>query len=358
MRRRFPRPERGVFHQPALAAATAVAIAVFGAGLLIFLLGHDPLIAFGALLAGALASGQGISEVTVETCPLLLTGLAVGLSFRAGRWNIGAEGQLLAGAVAYVWVGTSGLSLAASWAVTAALLSAAIAGAAWAAIAAALREWRNVDEVIATILLNFLAASLVGWLVQGPMMESSGQYPQTDAVAPAFRMARIVPGYRAHTGIVLGLAAVFAVHLLLFRTRIGFQLRAAGINPEAARLAGFRPQALGALGLIAGGALAGLAGGIQAGAVTWRLYEKFSPGYGYTAIAVALLGRLHPAGILLAAAFFGILQAGAGSMQRRAGVSAVLVAVIQAVALFSLLAFEWRMRQSRAATSSTGATGT
>jgi len=324
-----------------LPPALALLIALGIGALVIALAGADPWLALGALAQGAFGSADAWSEVGVRTCPLLLTGLAVTIAFRAGIWNIGAEGQLLVGAVAVAWLGTGVGDLPAWLAIPLVLAGAALGGGAWAALAGLLKTARGVDEVISTIMLNFIALGLVGYLVHGPLMEASGAYPQTDAVAATARLPRLFAGYRLHAGLAIALVTAGLTSVLLFRTLFGFAMRAAGLNPVAARLAGLpvTGAVLGALTL--SGALAGLAGGIELSAITFRLYDQFSPGYGFTAIAVALLGRLHPAGVILAAVFFGALDAGAMAMQRSAGVSSVLVSVIEAIVIFSLIAVEW-----------------
>jgi len=336
-------------------SALALLIALAISALVIALAGANPLLALRALADGAFGSADGWSEVGVRTCPLLLTGLAVAIAFRAGIWNIGAEGQLLVGAAAVAWLGTRSGALPAWLAIPLVLAAAALGGALWAAIAGLLKTARHVDEVISTIMLNFIALGLVGYLVHGPLMEAAGNYPQTDAVAAAVRLPRLVTGYRVHAGLLVAVAAAAFAYLLLFRTVPGYAMRAAGLNPVAARLAGLRitRALLGALAI--SGALAGLAGGIEVSAVTFRLYDQFSPGYGFTAIAVALLGRLHPAGVIVAAVFFAALDTGSTAMQRNAGVSSVLVSVIQATVIFSLLAVEqgpWRRRGSGGPTDS------
>jgi len=328
--------------------ALALAVAVAISAVIIALAGGSPLVALAALANGAFGSLDGWSEVGVRTCPLLLTGLAVAIAFRAGLWNIGAEGQLLAGAVVVAWLGSRLGSWPAALALPLMLLLAATAGAGWAAIAGVLKRARGVDEVISTIMLNFIALGLVGYLVHGPLMEAAGTYPQTDAVLPALRLPRLFAGHRVHAGLILALASAGLAYLLLFRTVLGYEMRAVGLNPIAARLAGLRTGGalLGALAV--SGGLAGLAGGIEVAAVTFRLYDQFSPGWGFTAIAVALLGRLHPAGVVAAAVFFGALDAGSTAMQSAAGVSSVLVSVIQATVIFSLIAIDqkpWRWRR-------------
>jgi simple sugar transport system permease protein len=331
------------------ASLWALASALAASALVIALAGGNPGVALVALIQGAFGGADAWAEVGVRTCPLLLTGLAVAVAFRAGIWNIGAEGQLLVGAVMVAWLGSGGGGWPAWLATPAVLAAAALGGAAWAGIAGVLRTTRGVDEVISTIMLNFVALGLVGWLVHGPLMEAAGAYPQSDPVAAAARLPRLFAGYRLHAGLPLALLTAAASWLLLFRTVLGFEMRAAGLNRVAARLAGLRTNGALLRALAVSGALAGLAGGVEVSAITFRLYDNFSPGYGFTAIAVALLGRLHPLGVVLAAVLFAALDVGSTAMQRVAGVSAVLVYAVQAIVIFALLALDRRRGAAEAA---------
>jgi len=323
-----------------LPSGLALLLALLVGGLVVTAAGRDPWLAFTALVDGSFGSLDSLSEVGVKSCPLLLIGIAIAIAFRAGIWNIGGEGQLLAGAITVAWLGSAMAGLPGWCALPVTLLAAACAGALWASLAALLKVRRDVSEVISTIMLNFVAIGMVSYLVHGPLMESAGTYPQTDAVRAAMRLPRFVPSLRVHAGILIALLASVFSFVLLFRTVLGFEMRAVGANPEAARRAGIRIERCVFVTLLLSGGLAGLAGGIEVSAVTYRVYEKFSPGYGFTAIAVALLGRLHPAGVVAAALLFGALEAGSNSMQRVAGVSSVLVSVLQATVIFSLLGFE------------------
>jgi simple sugar transport system permease protein len=318
----------------------ALAGALAASALIIALSGSDPAVAFGALVEGAFGSVDSLSEVAVKSCPLLLAGLAIAVSFQAGVWNIGVEGQLLMGALTMAALGTHNLPLPAGLTLAVYLVVAAAAGAGWAGIAGQLKLRRNVNEVISTIMLNFMALGLISYLVQGPLMEAAGRYPQTDAVTAALWMPRLVLGHRVHLGLLLALVIAAGTHVLLYRSILGYEMRASGLNIAAARLAGIDVDRRLLLAMTLSGALAGLAGGIEVSAVTHRLYERFSPGWGFTAIAVGLLGRLSPAGVVVAAFFFGALDAGSNAMQRAAGVSSVLVSVIQAIVILSLVALE------------------
>lgn len=332
--------ERVAISLGALVIALAISAGIIAAT------GGDVLLAFSALVDGAFGSGDSLSEVLVKACPLMLTGLAVTVAFRTGVWNIGAEGQLLMGALLAAAIGPHLAELPAVLAVPLCLVPAALAGAAWAWIAVELKLRRNVSEIISTIMLNFIALQLVGFLVQGPMMESGGRYPQSDALPLVAWLPRLLPPHRVHAGVLLALLMGVAVWVLLFRSVAGYEMRAAGLSPAAARLAGIAVESRLRLSLLLSGALAGLAGGVELSAITHRLYERFSPGWGFTAIAVALLGSLHPLGVIAAALFFGALDAGSNAMQRQANVSSVLVSVIQAVVILFLAVIEWRRSSS------------
>jgi simple sugar transport system permease protein len=319
-----------------LAAGAALA---FVAGVLA-LLGYAPARALAALGAGAVGSEAAWTATLLKASPLLYTGLAVALCFRCGVWNIGAEGQLLVGALAATAVATRVLAgMPPAVLLPAVALSGALAGAGWGAIAGLLRARRGVSEVISTILLNFVAIQLLALAVQGPLQEAAGAYPQSDALPAAGRL----PAWgRIHAGVAVALLAAVAARWLLFRSAPGFRMRAVGLSPRAARFAGISPERYAVLTLLLAGGLAGLAGAIEVAGVTGRLYQGLSAGTGYTAIAVALLARLQPLAVIPSALFFGALEAGAGAMQREAGVPAVVTQVVQGIAILLSAAFAVR----------------
>lgn len=326
-------------------AALAVLVAVLVAGSVIALLGYPPIEALRALLAGALGSGPALTATLLKFAPLALTGLAVSLSFRCGVWNIGAEGQLYAGALLATILATRWMPAAPGWIAVPALLAAsALGGAVWASIAGALRARRGVSEVISTILLNFIALQLVSLAVHGPLQEATGAYPQSDALTAAFRLPSIG---RVHMGVALALLLAGASSVLLFRTSVGFRMRAVGLSETAARFAGIEPERQLVSTLALAGALAGIAGGVEVAGVTGRLYESLSPGYGYTAIAVALLARLHPLAVVPAAFLFAILEAGGAAMQRSAGVPSVATDVLKGVVILLSIGLALGSRRTR-----------
>jgi ABC-type uncharacterized transport system permease subunit len=303
------------------------------------LAGYDAGRALGALWRGSLGSTNAfVSATLVRATPLLLAGLGVALAFRAGIWNIGAEGQLLAGAAAATALSLLAGDIPRILLVPGVLAAGGLAGTLWASIAELLRRRRGVLEVITTIMLNFVALYLVGFLVHGPLQEPLGIYPQSAPIAGAARLPRLVPGTRLHAGFALALLVAPLLWWWFRSTAAGFRLRAVGANPDAARMAGRIDVArVAGMAFLASGALAGLAGAVEVSGVTFALYENLSAGYGYTAIVVALLGRLDPLAIVPSAILFGALESGALAMQREAGIPSVIVTVIEAVLILTLL---------------------
>ena len=296
--------------------------------------------ALAALWDGAFGSAFAIWSATlVRATPLLLLGLAVALAFRAGLLNIGAEGQLLMGAV-----GASAAALTLGTAprvvvVLAMLLAGAAGGALWSGIAAWLKRRFGVLEVISTIMLNFIAAAFVSWLVRGPLQEPTRIYPQSSTFSAAAHWPFLIPGQRLHLGFAIGVVLALALWWWFERTAGGFRVRAVGAGARAAASAGGVDVASTVTRVfLVSGAIAGIAGAAEVGGVTWALYEGLSPGYGYTAIAVALLARLDPRWIIATSIFFGALEAGAAAMQRDAQVPAVVVQIIVALVVLGVLA--------------------
>lgn len=306
--------------------------------------------ALAALWNGAFGSPYAVLSATlVRATPLLFVGLAVGIAFRAGVLNIGAEGQLLAGAGAAVAVGLAVGGLPRLLALPLALAAGACAGGAWAGIAAWLKLRFGVLEVISTLMLNFVASYLVSWVVRGPMQEPTRVYPQSVELSASVHMPLLISGHRVHLGLVLALALAVAAWWVFARTAIGFRARAVGTGVQAARSAGgIDPSRTTALVFLVSGALAGLGGASEATGVTFALYEGISPGYGYSAIAVALLARLHPLAIIVSALLFGALEAGTAAMQRDANVPSVLAGVVEAIIVLGVLAFNWARARGRA----------
>jgi simple sugar transport system permease protein len=300
--------------------------------------GFDAAAGLSALWLGAFGSWDAFTSSTlVRAVPLILIGLGIAVALRAGALNIGAEGQFYAGAIAATWVGLHLAGKSAPIAIGALLLAAAVAGLCWVALPVWLKLRFGVIEVISTLLLNFVAVSLVSFMVQGPLQEQGRIYPQSDAIAEAARLP-LLPGSRLHAGLVLALAGGLMLWFLFARTLWGFRLRVVGMGPRAAEVSGrIDSQRMSAVALLLSGAIAGLAGGVEVSGVSYALFQNLSPGYGFTGIAVALLGGLHPIGVVIAGVLFGALEAGAGAMQRDAGIPAVAVYVVEAVVIIVAL---------------------
>jgi simple sugar transport system permease protein len=262
-------------------------------------------------------------------------------------FNIGAEGQLLVGAAGAAAVAL-GLAQAGAVAMVLALVAGAVGGAAWAGIAALLRARFGVLEVISTIMLNFVALYAVSYVVRGPLQEPTHAYPQTATFASGVHLPHIAGAGRLHVGVVLALAVVLVAGWVLRHTAAGFRLLVVGESPSVASSAGLIDVgSTTTWAFLTSGALAGLAGAVEVLGVTYALYEDISPGYGYTAIAVALIAGLDPWRVIGSAVLFGALEAGAGAMQRDAGVPSTLVSVIEALLILSIVAAQaWRARRS------------
>jgi len=296
--------------------------------------------AFDALVSGSLGSWYAIGSGTlVRATPLILTGLAVAVAFRAGVFNIGAEGQFLVGAAGGSAVALTFPALPSTLLIPGILIVGAVAGSLWAWVAAVLRARFHVLEVISTIMLNFIAVYLVSYLVRGPMQEPTHVYPQTAAIVAAARLPRLGTTTRLHVGFVIAVLACLVCWWVIDYTAGGFRLRTVGANPHAAHSAGqIDVTRVATRAFLASGALAGVAGAIEVCGATYALYENISPGYGYTAIAVALLARLNAAAVIATGIAFAALETGATAMQRDAGVPSVVVSVVEAGIILALVA--------------------
>jgi len=310
-------------------AATALPflVALSLCALFLLLAGKNPATAGAALVSGALGSPLRVAETLSKTIPLVMTGLAVAIAFRAGFFNIGAEGQFLAGALIAAAIGTK-----LQWPFPLVLLGGALAGTIPALIAGLLKTRRGAPEIITTIMLNYIVIRLAEFAVQGPLQESARQQPQTDVLAKVSQLPALLPDTTLHIGLFVAILCALGCWWLLFRTERGFLLRAAGEGPLAARASGIAVEKNVLYAVALSGALAGLGGAMEIAGATKQLgLSQF--GYGYTAIAVALLARLNPLGVLPAALLFGMLSAGGGAMERNTGVPAVTVSIVIGVVI-------------------------
>jgi len=325
-----------------LGALGSIALSLLIVGGLIAMMGVSPLRAYQALWRSAFGSWAGIGESLVRTTPLLLTGLAMVVAYRCGIWSIGGEGQLYFGAIGATIAGIVTHDLPAWIHVPLVLLAGFVFGAAYGALPGLMLVHRNANELITTMMLNYLAIFFAGSLItgNGPLRQS-GEIkflPQSIPLAESARLPVILEGTRTHAGILIALAAVILVYLLLWKTVPGYRIRAVGDNPVAARFGGINVPRSIILAMAISGGLAGVAGMSEVAGIQGYLVEDLSAGYGYTGIAVALLGGLHPAGTILTALFFGALGAGATGLQRAVGVPTATTLIIQGLVLFFVLA--------------------
>ena len=295
-----------------------------------------PFVAYRALLQGSFGSPTAVFDTILQAAPLVLGGLGVGIGFRAGLFNIGGQGQFLIAATATAGVGAALATAPAPIAITAALVAGMAAGAAWGWIPGALKAWSGAHEVVTTIMLNSIAAALIGFLILGPLLAPGFSFGRTGDLGNS--VLPIILGGNVHLGVLAAIAAVPAVWWLLFRSTLGFEIRSVGANPSAARYAGMRPAFLTMLTMSLSGLMFGIAGSTEILGVSHFMTPSYGTSIGFDAIAVALLGRSHPFGIAAAAILFGALRAGAGLMQIEADIPAQIVDVIQAIILLFLAA--------------------
>ncbi|MDQ4035196.1 MAG: ABC transporter permease, partial [Chloroflexota bacterium] len=297
-----------------------------------------PFQAYGNLLEGAFGSIRGVVFSVVSATPLILGGMAVGLGFKAGLFNIGAQGQFLMGALGSAAVGASLAGASPLVAIPVAILAGAVLGAVWGFIPGALKAWTGAHEVVTTIMLNFIAGAVIGYLITGPLEAPGFSFSRTGPLGNAELPTLPVFGANVHLGVLIAFAVVPAVWWLVWRSTLGFEIRTVGANPDAARYAGMHPAFIVILTMSACGLLAGLAGAGQILGISHFMNASYGTSIGFDSISVALLGRAHPVGITLAALLFGSMRAGSGLMQIEAGIPVEIIDVIQATILLFLAA--------------------
>ena len=323
----------------------AILTAVFIGGLIIKAVGGDPFVAYKALLQGAFGSKKALSETAIWSTPYIFAGLAVALAFRGGLFNIGAEGQLALGAVFSALIGYAlpewfGFDLPKFIHLPLAILAGALAGGLWAAIVGALKAYTGGHEVINTIMMNYIALNMTSFLVGGVMKDRNplNVISRTPLIAESARISPIFEGLRIHWGFVLALGMAFAIWWLLNKTTLGFEIRTVGLSPDAAKYAGINVKRIIIITMLFSGILAGLAGSVEVTGLNYRHELGFSSGYGYDAIAIALLGKSHPLGVVLASFLFSAMRSGATRMQFMTQLPVDLISMIQALILLFVAA--------------------
>jgi general nucleoside transport system permease protein len=337
----------------------AVFTAVIAGGVVIALAGGDPFAAFAGLAQGSFGSVRALSETAVWATPYIFAGLGVAIGFKAGLFNIGVEGQLSLGAVVAALIGYGlpklvGGSIPAYIHLPLAILGGTLAGGLWAAIPGWLKARFGSHEVINTIMMNYIALNLTSFLLNGPMKDPNplNVVARTPEIASSARIAQIFQGgLRVHWGFVLALVIAFVIWWLLWKTTLGYEIRTAGLNPQAAKYAGMNVQRTIIISMFMSGMLAGLAGAIEVTGLNYRHELGFSTGYGFDAIAIALLGKNHPVGVILGSILFGAMRNGATRMQFLTQIPTDVISVIQGLILFfvsadQIIRYIYRIRKT------------
>jgi len=321
----------------ALALTALLAAALFAA------LGKDPLRGLEVFLVEPLNGRRALSEVLLKATPLILIALGLALCYRANVWNIGAEGQFLLGCVGggavALWLTQQGIVLPRLAGSTLVLVGGMLGGMLWAAVVALLRDRFNANEILVSLMLVYVAQQLVNWLVFGPWKDPQGfNMPQSRMFDASVLLPPLLERTRLHVGVLVALAAVVATTLFMFRTYRGFALQVGGLAPMAARYAGFSARGAIWTGLLVSGAMAGLAGAMEVAGPVRQVTPYLSMGYGFTAIIVCFVGRLHPVGVVLAGILLSMLLIGGELAQSRLGLPSALSSVLQGLLLLVLLA--------------------
>jgi ABC-type uncharacterized transport system permease subunit len=317
----------------------AIPIALLIGAVVLFLAGYDPLKAYAAMWQGAFKDTTAITEVLIKATPLIFIGAGLAVAFRCSIWNIGAEGQFYAGAVAATATGIYLGGLPSFVLMPLVLVMGITGGALWGMLAAFLKNRFGANEVVTTIMLNYIAIYITGYLVTGPMIETKGLFPQTPRISENAWLPRFLLPTRLHIGFIIAVLLALALYILLFKTSRGYTIRAVGTNAEAARYAGINVKSNILLAMAISGGAAGLGGAVEVSAISYRLYQLISPGYGFDGIAVSLLVGNNPLGVIFSGILFGALRSGSEVMQMSAKVPSVLVFMIQGLVVLSVVAF-------------------
>jgi general nucleoside transport system permease protein len=320
---------------------------VCGAGL-ILLTGRDPLAAYRELFGGSFFDYWGLSATLVKLSPLLLAGLAVALPLRVGLFNVGAEGQIYLGGLFTTLFALHAPEMSAWIAIPLGTLAGMLGGGLWALIPALLKAYRDLNEVIVTLLMNYIAIDLVSYTVSGPLRAPDAPYPYSPEVPESFWLPSILPETDAHLGALVAVAAALLLYGVFRYTSLGFSMTTVGSNPHAARYAGMSVQRHILVAMLAGGALAGLAGCFEVLGLKHRLFHLFSAGYGYDGVVIAFLADANPLGSVVAATFLAGLESGANMMQRAIGVPVTVVDAIKGlVVMFVAASLAFSFQRSR-----------
>jgi ABC-type uncharacterized transport system permease subunit len=317
----------------------ALAITVVIGTVLFMLLGKDPLSGLYVFFVEPLKSVYALTELAMKATPLILIALGLAVCFRSNVWNIGAEGQFVIGAIAAAGVAMQAGPETGRWIVVPVLIAGVLGGMVWAGIVALLRDRFNANEILVSLMLVYVADQVLGYLVYGPWKDPHGfNFPQTITFLKSTGIPKLFTGYRVNIGLIIALLAVGGFWVLLFRTYAGFQLQVGGLAPAAARYAGFSSRKALWTALLLSGGMAGLAGALEVAGPLGQLTPYVPAGYGFAAIIVAYVGRLHPVGIIFSSVLMSMFYIGGELAQSRLGLPKSLTGVFQGLLLFTLLA--------------------
>lgn len=336
-------PERGVgdrarqMLQSFAISAAALLLAVACGCLLILSMGKDPMLALRSIYLGSFGSLAAWGETIVKTAPLILTGLAFALSAKCGLLNVGAEGQIYMGGLAATMVALYGSGLPMIIHLPLCLLCGCTAGALWGGLAGWLKVQFQADEMITTIMLNYIATSFANYMVTGILRDPAGTLPQTARVPETARMVQFISGTRIHVGVLLAFLCVGVYFVFLWKTQAGYRTRVVGLSRGAALYAGIDPKRHVVLVMLISGAFSGLAGVCEILGLQIRMMQNFSPGYGFDGIAVAMLGNSTPVGIILSGFMFGGLKAGSNMMQMTTQVPSATISLVQGLVILFVI---------------------
>jgi simple sugar transport system permease protein len=316
--------------------------------ILLVIMGFSPILSFQAIAYGSFGSIFSASETLIRIPPLLLTALAFLVGFKARFFNIGAEGQLYIGALVSYFTASVLGGVPALVSIPIVALAAFLGGAAWLAIPLVMRIKLEVNELFPTLVMNFVAVLIISWLTTGPIKDPYAINPQTPPIPQSTWLLLLIPQTRFHLGFFIAILLALMLFVILYKTVLGYEIRAVGLNPRASVHGGINmTRAIASVGLLSGG-LAGLAGMIEVTGASHLLAQGFSPGFGYQGIGIAAVGGFHPIGAIIASFFFSILLIGGENMQRGAGVPIELIFVLQAVVVLSVLIVQmWISRRGK-----------
>ena len=338
---------------PVLATFAALAVGA----IMLLILRVSPIEAYGALWEGAFGSTNAVAETLVKATPLLLVGLGICIAFRANVINIGGEGQMIIGGILATQIGLTFTDWPGGLVIILAITFGFIGGAIWGGVPGLLKAYFNVNEILSTVMMNAIAVQIMNFMLRGPMIDpeqlgKASKIPQTARLLEVFRLPRLVPT-RLHLGFLIAVVLAILVYILLWRTTLGYRIRAVGQNPYASRYGGIRVRRRIVTALLLSGAFAGLAGAIQVYGVNYRMITDgsasgFTGAAGFNGIVAALFGQLHPIGTIPAAIFFGALLVGANKMQRVVQIPSALITAMNGLVVIFVVSSEiWRKRRQR-----------